>query len=152
LAGSAVGGVFKWLRAKQELVQKEKLWAHELKLQELNLKAKSEETEQEILLADSRGSWQSLDASINADAATSATAPPWATGIKTLFRPVLTLLLLALSGIIIYWLMQGNLPDMIGSQTAERLLIYGIEAVVFSTSTAIVWWFGDRSFAPHRFK
>ncbi|MCY4324686.1 MAG: hypothetical protein OXC81_01510, partial [Betaproteobacteria bacterium] len=62
----------------------------------------------------------------------------WVANIKSLFRPFLTLLLLGLSGAIIFELGPVDKPE---------LLRYA-EQIIFTSCTAISWWFGDRSFAP----
>ena len=152
LAGSVLGGVFKWLGARQEMESRRLEYEQELKLQELQLRARQEETEQEIQLANTEGSWQALSDSYRADAATAERASPWAANIKTLFRPFLTVLLVALSAWIIWMLLGGALSSRIGADTASALVIYAVQSVVFSASAAVLWWFGDRSISPPKLK
>jgi hypothetical protein len=39
-------------------------------------------------------------------------------------------------------------PGTFTPEQAKELLVYDVKSLVFSASTAVVWWFGDRAFAP----
>lgn len=131
LIGTAFGRVLSVFERKQMQSQERHRWAHELKLHELQMQAKAQETEMEIALAAQAGSWQGLTASIAADAAIGQ-ADTWVINILRLVRPMLTILLWVITGWI--FMHTGN---------AEI-----VEAAVFAATAATLWWFGDR--APQR--
>ena len=131
LVGTALGRVAGFFERRQQHEHERAQWVHELALHELNMKARAEETEQEIALAAQAGSWAGLEASILADAAIGE-ASRWVIDLLRLVRPVLTLLL---------WLITG----WIFARTQDGSVI---EACVFAATAATLWWFGDRAPKP----
>lgn len=146
LLGAGLGAGFKWLAARQELEKTKLEYEQELKLQEMQIKARAAETEQEIQIARAEGSWRGLEASYRSEIAGTG----WVANIKALFRPLLTLLLVALAGAIIWMLQSGKLTGHIDPEVTAALIVYSVQSIIFSASTAVAWWFGDRSFAPSR--
>ncbi|WP_323795021.1 hypothetical protein [Nisaea sp.] len=78
-------------------------------------------------------------------------------GIKSLFRPLLTFVLVVAEVFIFWNICEGyRLGDgssilslLNASQSpATDLLQYVVYSIVFAAQTAVVWWFGDRAFAP----
>lgn len=80
---------------------------------------------------------------------------PRVEGIRSLFRPVLTAILLIacfymyvslteMAQKVEYNSLSSFSPAIIYLDQTYELIHYIVHAVVFSTTTAIVWWFGDR--------
>lgn len=154
LIGSIVGIGAKYLQERQRQAWEREKWGHEYKLQELAMQQHQQETELEIALADTQGSWTGLSASLASDAAAVGGSPVWVKAARSLFRPVLTISLVVLVWFVWQDLLsavQGadsNLLVLMTEAEAQGLLRYIIEAIVFAASTAIVWWFGERSMSP----
>jgi hypothetical protein len=153
IASSALGGVFKYFQTKQAQAFKEKEWAQELRLQELELRRNREEDEHELDLIKDRGSWGGLSESIRADAAPADTYR-WSKTVKELYRPFFTTGLFVL-----VWFVYRDLMNLIGGAEAgldmvfspgeaKELVGYITHSIVFTAATAGMWWFGDRAFAP----
>ena len=131
ILGTALGRFAGYFERKQTFIQEQARWGHEYKLHELNMKARSQETETELALAAQSGSWKGLEASIMAEAAIGK-ASQWVVNLLRLVRPLLTLLLWLITGWIFYITQNGAI----------------VEAAVFAATAATLWWFGDR--APRR--
>lgn len=131
LIGTALGRVAGFFERKQSFAQEQARWGHELRLHELQMQARSQETEMELALAAQSGSWRGLEASIKADAAIGK-ASQWVINILRLVRPVLTLIL---------WFITAGIFVI----TKEGAII---EAAVFAATAATLWWFGDRAPKP----
>jgi len=136
LVGNVATKVFGYFEAKQEFTQKQAEWAHELDLQKLQMQAKAQETEQEVQIAESQGSWSGLAASLTAEGAMGASYP-WVNAIRSLTRPALTLGLSTFLACAFFAMPAGDIDRA-----------YVCDSLVFAAVTAIVWWFGDR--APKR--
>ncbi|MEL7452727.1 MAG: hypothetical protein AAGJ50_05065, partial [Pseudomonadota bacterium] len=124
---SAVASFFE---RRQEQAHERARWGHEGELLRLQMQANKEETEAELALAETAGSWQGLSASMAADAAIGPSYR-WVNAIRGLTRPFLTLLLWLIAGII--WF---------GADAAGRDAI--IDTSTFAATAATLWWFGDR--------
>lgn len=131
IVGTALGRVAGFFERKQTFLQEQARWSHEYKLHELNMQARSQETEMELALAAQSGSWRGLEASIKADAAIGK-ASQWVVNILRLVRPSLTLLL---------WMITAGIFII----TRESAIV---EAAVFAATAATLWWFGDRAPKP----
>ncbi len=128
LVGTTIGRVAGFFERGQKHTQEQARWGHEYRLHELNMRARSQETEMELALAAQSGSWKGLEASIKAEASMGK-ASQWVVNILRLVRPVVTLSL---------WL----ITMMIFLHTQNEAIV---EAVVFAASAATLWWFGDRA-------
>ena len=131
ILGTALGRVAGFFERKQAFAQEQARWSHEYKLHELNLQARSQETEMELALAAESGSWRGLETSIQAEAALGK-ASQWVINILRLVRPGLTLLL---------WVITAGIFCV----TQESAIV---EAAVFAATAATLWWFGDRAPKP----
>ena len=131
LIGTALGRVAGFFERRQQFAQEQARWSHELSLHELNMRARAQETEQELALAAQAGSWAGLEASILAEASIGE-ASRWVVNTLRLVRPVLTLML---------WLITG----WIFSRTQDGSVV---DACVFAATAATLWWFGDRAPKP----
>jgi len=158
LVGSLIGVGAKWLQERQRQAWEAKKWDHETTMLRLQMDAHAQETEQELAIVSQRGAWEGLAASQQADAAISANVHTWVNDVRALFRPVLTTGLVVLVYMIFRDLLAalGAERSMLGAVLAEsevqEILRYVIYSVAFSASTAVVWWFGDRAFAPPSMK
>jgi hypothetical protein len=153
--GSAVGGIFKYFQVRQQHKFEEKKWKHELVLLDKEHERDRQEDEHELSVISQQGAWSGLTTSIQADSVTGETYK-WVNAIKTLYRPLLTTGLVAIAYLIfkdLLVMVDGNttvlVPNNIFSpEQAKELIVYTVYSLVFSASTAVVWWFGDRAFAP----
>lgn len=148
LGGSIIGGIAKYFHQEQALKKAAAANAHEVILQEMQMKLQREEGERELAIAMEAGRRESMNATIAADSNADSHAAEWVANIKALFRPALTLLLVVLSAVIIFIMVKGDLNNVLDDVTAAAIIRYSIESIIFSASTAVVWWFGDRSMAP----
>lgn len=155
LVGSLTGGVIKYFQTKQQQKFEKEKWDHELALLDIELKRESMEDEHELAVISQQGAWQGLATSITADSGV-GDSYKWVNAIKALYRPVLTsgLVLIAflifkdLSAMLADAENSSALSAVLTPAQAKDLLIYTVNSLVFSASTAVVWWFGDRAFAP----
>lgn len=152
--GAIAGSIGKFFHARQEFAQEKERRAWDREDFELQMKFNAQETEGEIAVASAEGAWTGLSESIKSDRALSRDTSPWANNIKSLFRPFLTTLLVCITAWII-WLMwialidkQGNILVVFSEAEIGEILKYSIYSVVFSATTSVVWWFGDRALAP----
>lgn len=153
--GSAVGGVFKYFQRKQEQKFEEKKWQHELALIDKEHERNREEDEHELSIISQEGAWSGLTTSIEADAKGGDTYK-WVNAVKALYRPLLTTGLVVIAYLIFQDLVAmlseaqdaAVLTKVFTPEQARQLLVYNVNSLVFSASTAVVWWFGDRAFAP----
>lgn len=146
-ASAATGGIFGlignvatkivgYFEAEQQLKIDRAKWAHETELLQLQMKERQAETEDEIKLAATSGSWTGLTASLEAESAIGATYP-WVNAVRALVRPALTFGLAAFLCAAVFIMTPGDIDRA-----------YVANSLVFAAVTAIVWWFGDR--APKR--
>jgi len=144
---AAGGGIFgmvgalagQWLKSRE----KQKDHVRSLEVTRLNME-----------VTDKDGSWKGLSSSHDADAAVSTNAHKWANDIKAIYRPFLTTMLCVVS----YLIFRDLMASMKGDDTTiakffhleeiRAMVVYTVYSIIFATSTAIVWWFGDRAFAP----
>ena len=144
LVGSVVGVGARHVQAKAEHKRRLAEQAHELALLDRQRAAAEQETESEIALAAAAGSWDGLRASIAHDTAAGAAPalPVWVQSARALMRPALTVGLLA--AVLMLWRsLPDTLPPAEAASTGEHLA----RALVSAATTAVVWWFGDRSLA-----
>ncbi|MDE2182898.1 MAG: hypothetical protein KGJ78_07745 [Alphaproteobacteria bacterium] len=133
LVGNLASKVLGLFEAKQTFAQKKEEWAHEERLLDMQVKARAAETEQELAVTASSGSWGGLGDSLKAETAIGA-GYPWVNAVRALVRPGLTL---GLSAFLCAAFL-AMAPDDI-----DRA--YVADSLVFAAVTAIVWWFGDRA-------
>jgi hypothetical protein len=100
-------------------------------LLDMQMKAKTAETEQELAVTASSGSWTGLGDSLKAETAIGSTYP-WVNAVRALVRPALTL---GLGGFLC--------AAFFATGGTARAAIS--DSLVFAAVTAIVWWFGDRA-------
>lgn len=138
LFGTALGRLAGFFEKRQTIAHEERRWLHEVKLLELQQSAASQETEAELAIARTEGSWAGLEASLNAEGAIAASYR-WVDAIRALTRPILTLLLWGIT-----------LAIWFGAETGSQSNI--TETATFAATAATLWWFGDRSASLGRMK
>ena len=150
LLGSVVGGFFRVKQAAADRELRRLEFAQELEMQKLQIEVGKAETEQELMIAQQSGSWNNLETSMRAEMSLKG-ASGWVQDIKALFRPFLTLLLVVITAGLLYVLLTGNVSAealYLDRETVANLVSYTVSSTVFTTSTAVAWWFGDRSMQP----
>ena len=136
LLGTALGRAAGFFEKRQTIAHEERRWAHETTLLELQREAAAQETEAELAIARTEGSWAGLQASVAAEAAI-GDSYKWVNAARALTRPVLTLLLWGITSVI--WF---------SADLVDRSSI--IETATFAATAATLWWFGDRSAASQK--
>jgi hypothetical protein len=149
ILGAFVGGVFKFFQKRQEMEEAARVRDHELSLQRLQMEARKAETEQEILLANSQGSWEGLAASVRADASLQ-TVSGWVNNARALYRLFLTTLLWGLTAWIAWLILDQRTMHYLTTADAAEIIKQIIRDILFCAATATTWWFGDRAIAQTR--
>ena len=137
IIGSVFGGIFKWLDRREEAKESAAKRTHELALQDLQIKAHSAETEQELLIIQSESDQKRVLASYDLGKGVSTSL--WAGNVKSMVRPTLTFTLILLTACIYFTLEVDAVVD------GFALKAYIINTIVYTTSAAVLWWFGDRA-------
>lgn len=149
IAGAFTGGGFslitkgldmfdRRLRDKQDLRSRELDYAHELVLLSKRSELAAAERESELEIAVIDGQAATLSASYAHDASYGPTSQT-VSNILRFFRPALTLLLLIVSVL--------GVHKLIASGNADAALIAtSVDSLLYLTTLAISWWFGDRGF------
>lgn len=91
---------------------------------------KIEEARALAQIASDKAAWEAFTAS-QMSSAPPASTPSWAAAIITLFRPAITLLLLALVAAVFFTIAAEERSGMVSE-------------IQFAAFNAIGWWFGDR--------
>ncbi len=149
LLGAVGGQVSKYFQEKQRQAWEEKKWDREERLLQLQMKGRREETEQELAIVQQQGSWAGLRASYSS--VIDQPSYKWVAAVKSLFRPLLTLVLWVMAGITFYLVVTVANKYFSGVELKE-LIKYMVYTIFFSASTAGMWWFGDRALSPPQFK
>jgi hypothetical protein len=131
LLGNVASKVIGIFETREAFAQKKESWSHEERLLDMQMKAKAAETEQELAITASSGSWTGLGESLKAETAIGSTYP-WVNAVRALVRPALTL---GLGGFLC--------AAFFATSGAARTGIS--DSLVFAAVTAVVWWFGDRA-------
>lgn len=138
IIGSVVGGIFKFMERREDRAQTALTHAHELELQKLQIAARDAETENELAIANAQTSREQLLASYAHDQS-AGTGYNWVSAVLRLVRPVLTFALIGLTAAIYF---QLNTDAVIEGLAMKA---YIINTIVYTTSAAVLWWFGDRA-------
>lgn len=154
LLGSVVGKIGQAFQLRQERKDKKLDYEHELKLLEMQHAQASREDMHEMDMLETEGSFAGLESSLSA-AGNIKAASDWVRDVRALTRPFLTFSLVALVAwmfiVLINAIQTGTsnaLVGLLGQDAVIDILSYIIYSVVFSASTAVVWWFGDRALTP----
>ncbi len=96
--GALLGIGSKFLQERQRQGWQEKVWKHEKELLELQSQARASETESELQIVREAGSWSALRQSMRMDQSVvgSERLSVWVLNVRSLWRPMLTLVLAGL--------------------------------------------------------
>ena len=156
--GAITGAVAKHFQAQAAHKREIELRDWDMKMFDKQMAAKVQETENEIALVSAEGGWEGLNQSIQADASLAQHSGSIVNGVKSLFRPFLTTLLVIVTAYIFHVMWSsltssdGAILTIFTTDQIKDMLAYVIYSIVFSATTAVVWWFGDRALAPPGFK
>ena len=137
IIGSLVGRVFGWLEKREEAKENAAQRAHELDLQKLNIQARAAETENELAILDAESRRDQLLASFQHDRSDNTST--WVNNVKAMVRPTLTFALIVLTAILYF-----SLNDNAEPVEVVKIKAYIVNTIVYTTSAAVLWWFGDR--------
>ena len=133
IVGSLIGTVGRYFDNKQKIKQMSLEFDQEYKLQELQITSRKEELESEEAIARMETNAAMKTASYAHDASYGPASVTIAS-ILRFVRPVLTFVLL---GFVVYIFWQAN---------DDKALVFDLSnQIMFLTTTAVAWWFGDRS-------
>ena len=99
LAGTVIGRVAGFFERRQDQAQERARWQHEKEIAELQMRAKAATHAAEERLAETAGAWAGLTASMQAEAAI-GDSYRWVEAVRALTRPLLTLLLWLITGLV----------------------------------------------------
>lgn len=119
---------FKSDENKHDLIVMGLEFKHEEKLHRINMDAAEQETESELALSASKGSWAGLAPSMLHDTNTGL-ADQWVINFLRLVRPIITFALWFVVWVLVK--MDAD-PSFIGQ-------------AIFAATAATLWWFGDRA-------
>jgi hypothetical protein len=133
IIGSIIGMVGKWLDNKQKMQMMTIQNSHELVLFDKQAALRSVEMENERAIADLDAWSQGRSASYDHDASYGSSDIAWVVAALRFVRPVLTVFLIILTAICFF-----KLKDTVSQYDLANQIVY-------LTSMAIAWWFGDRA-------
>lgn len=151
--GALGGAVVKYFQRKQEMSFQREKWDYEKDLFKLELEDKRNEEDHELKIVSQKGSWQGLNSSIQASSSVGE-VHKLVNDIRALYRPFLTTGLVVVTYFIfkdmlsLFNQQESYLEGVFEPEAVKEILTYIIYSVVFSTCTAVTWWYGDRAFAP----
>jgi len=156
IIGGILGAGVKFLTMREERAAKREEREYEKDMLKLQMQASAAETEQELAIVSQEGSWSGLEASYRAEA--TIKAPQWANAIRSLYRPLLTTILIALAGWV-FWLLirafetgEGLFAAVFPQADQAELIRYMVYSIFYTASTAALWWFADRALTPPQYK
>lgn len=143
--GTAVSSVFQLMNAKNELRKKELEYAHEVKLQEMQLSVAREETERELQVAAMAAESAQITESYKHDISLNDEGVwNWVKSVRALMRPLLTLVIVGADIAICFLLLLGTAYLSFGDAQVAAMLETHINQISYLASTIVVWWFGGR--------
>jgi len=139
ILGSAVSGIFKFLEVREANKAKVADRQHELRLQEIQMKAYQQETERELAIASQKSASEQMVASYDHDSKIGE-GSQWCVNTLRLVRPAITLLSWAMVTMIWFTMNKGFLD----AASQSEVMRYLIMTTVYTASASTLWWFGDR--------
>ena len=139
ILGSAVSGIFKFLEVREANKAKVADRQHELRLQEIQMKAFQQETERELAIASQKSASEQMVASYDHDSKIGE-GSQWCVNTLRLVRPAITLLSWAMVTMIWFTMNKGFLDQASQSEVMQYLIM----TTVYTASASTLWWFGDR--------
>lgn len=131
LIGTSLGRIASYFEKRQSIAHEERRWQHEAALLEQQQRAAMQAADAELMQSHAEGRWAGLQASLAADAAL-ASSCRWVDAVRSMTRPILTILLWGIATEI--W---------VSATPPERAII--TETSTFAATAATLWWFGDRT-------
>ena len=144
LLGSLISTGFKFFQGIQDRKEAAEIRTHELALQRLAIETGQAETESELKIIQEESRRDQLVASYRHDSEIGRSSR-WVINILRLVRPLLTFALIALTAWIYF-----KLTDALAGGNAAVLREYIVHTIVYTTSAAVLWWFGDRALNPRK--
>ena len=132
ILGSLIGKAFGFLDFFIEEKKKDNDHARTIEMTKLSAELRSEELENERAIVEEEQAGKQRAASYRHDMS-AGVSYSWVAAILRLVRPTLTLMLIA-----IVWYIYATSNDIAQQETI-------IQSVIYMTSTAVLWWFGDRA-------
>ncbi len=148
LIGSIIGVGAKWLQERQRMAWEREKWGHEVALQELEIERGESETENEVKIVAQQAAADQRVASYGMRMYSPSKTSGWVNNIRALFRPALTLSLLIMTGLVFWKLSWLRVEGYINEGSTASLTEYIVHSIVFTATTAVIWWFGDRAMTP----
>lgn len=137
--GTIAGAVSKYFTARLRLKAQKEQWHHIRVMSRLQNDQDRFMAEQQLLQLEEIGRSTAFDSAIEAEGALSfSNASPWASNIRTVTRPFLTLLL---------WVMTGASAIVViinPSTQASTLAVYIVHVIGEAAGAATGFWFGQR--------
>ncbi len=141
LLGSAFSSVMGYFEREQRMKADKAKHDHETRLLEMNIRARGQEMENEAWIAQMGATADMLAGSYEHDASYGPVSGNISAALRFV-RPLLTLILVVLTGIIYFSVADGAVIEIDGDTMTvrERVVI----SVLLMTEAAITWWFADR--------
>lgn len=133
ILGILSGGMGSWIGRGLGILEKRQDYQHELKLQEMQMRAARAETENELAITQEQTYATMREASYAHDTGT-GNASQWVVDTLRMVRPVITVLLILLVWVI--WVTIGK------DDITTKLQI--VDGVLYLAGAAVGWWFGAR--------
>ena len=137
ILGSVLGKVFNF--ADVFIKEKKAKGEHErtIEMHRLQSELRADELESELAIVQEQSAGAAQVASYAM--MTGVEVPyPWVAAILRLMRPLLTVMLVG-----IVWYIYASSNDLAQQETI-------IQSVIYMSSTAVLWWFGDRAMRPKK--
>ena len=137
ILGSVLGKVFNF--ADVFIEEKKAKGEHErtIEMHRLQSELRADELESELAIVQEQSAGAAQVASYAM--MTGVEVPyPWVAAILRLMRPLLTVMLVG-----IVWYIYASSNDLAQQETI-------IQSVIYMSSTAVLWWFGDRAMRPKK--
>ena len=137
ILGSVLGKVFNF--ADVFIEEKRAKGEHErtIEMHRLQSELRADELESELAIVQEQSAGAAQVASYAM--MTGVEVPyPWVAAILRLMRPLLTVMLVG-----IVWYIYASSNDLAQQETI-------IQSVIYMSSTAVLWWFGDRAMRPKK--
>jgi hypothetical protein len=137
ILGSVLGKIFNF--ADVFIEEKKAKGEHErtMEMHRLQSELRADELESELAIVQEQSAGAAQVASYAM--MTGVEVPyPWVAAILRLMRPLLTVMLVG-----IVWYIYASSEDLAQQETI-------IQSVIYMSSTAVLWWFGDRAMRPKK--
>lgn len=155
--GAITGLVGSYLTKREERATLKLQQQHEAKMRQFDIEEASQEHSQALALADKKIEQAKTEAEIAADVSAAETfntsikvgneksGIKWIDGVRSLMRPMITLMLLFASALLTYQISSlGVGLESLGSDELLQMYQQIIKEALFLTTTAVTWWFGTR--------